>query len=156
MNISDQVQILIENKLLRNNEEIEKFKCAIDKILSNEDYKDIKYLCTGFDDNTEDKEVMFKIVHAIESYDRIVSAKLCLNEFISSISDVYSYAKEWMKIMNIRILNDKNILNEYIQVSKDCDENIKSLLMDLMDEIKKDNPQKFSRPVNKFITCIKY
>ena len=64
MNILHEVRILNENKLLRTNEEIEKFECAIENILSNEDYKDIKYLCTGFDDNTEDDEVMFEIGRA--------------------------------------------------------------------------------------------
>lgn len=155
MNISDEVRVLNENKLLRTNDEIEKFKCAINKILSNQDYKDIKYLCTGFEDNTENNEVMFEIVHAIESYNHIVDVKLYLTEFIYSIPEVYSYAKQWLKIMSIRILDDKSMLNEYIQVSKNCDNSLKVLLIELMEEAKKENPQKYSRPANKFITCVK-
>lgn len=65
MNILEEMKILNENKLLRTNEEIEKFECAIENILSNEDYKDIKYLCKGFDDNTEDDEVMFDLILSV-------------------------------------------------------------------------------------------
>lgn len=155
MNILDEVRILNENKLLRTNEEIEKFECAIEKNLSNEDYKDIKYLCTGFDDNTEDDEVMLGLIHAIESYNRIVDMKLTLKEFINSIPSVYSYAKEWIKIMNKRILNDENSLNEYIEIVKNCDEELKLILIELINEVKKDNPEIFSQPVNKFLTYIK-
>lgn len=155
MNILDEVKILNENKLLRTNEEIEKFECAIENILSNEDYKDIKYLCTGFDDNTEDDEVMFSLIHAIESYDRIAEVTLTLKEFIYSIPNVYSYAKEWIKIMNKRILNDENSLQEYIKIAEKCDDELKSILIELMNEVKKDNPERFSQPVNKFLTYIK-
>ena len=155
MNILDEVKILNENKLLRTNEEIEKFECAIENILSNEDYNDIKHLCTGFDDNTEDDEVMFGLIHAIESYDRIADMKLTLKEFIDSIPRVYSYAKEWIKIMNKRILNDENSLEEYIKIAKNCDEELKLILIELMNEVKKDNPERFSQPVNKFLTYIK-
>ena len=155
MNIVNEVKILNENKLLRTNEEIEKFECAIENILSNEDYKDIKYLCTGFDDNTEDDEVMFGLIHAIESYDRIADVKLTLKEFIYSIPSVYLYAKEWIKIMNKRILNDENSLQEYIKIVENCDVELKLILIELMNEVKKDNPERFSKPVNKFLTYIK-
>lgn len=155
MNILDEVRILNENKLLKTNEEIEKFQCAIENILSNEDYTDIKYLCTGFDDNTEDDEVMFGLIHAIESYDRIADMKLTLKEFIDSIPSVYPYAKEWIKIMNKRILNDENSLKEYIEIVKNCDGKLKFILIELMNEIKKDNPERFSKPVNNFLTYIK-
>ena len=155
MNILDEVKILNENKLLRTNEEIEKFEEAIENILSNEDYNDIKYLCTGFDDNTEDDEVMFGLIHAIESYDRIADVKLTLKEFIESIPSVYSNAKEWIKIMNKRILNDESSLDEYIEIVKNCNEELKLILIELMNEVKKDNPDRFSQPVNKFLNYIK-
>lgn len=155
MNILDEVKTLNENKLLRTNEEIEKFECAIENILSNEDYKDIKHLCTGFADNTEDDEVMFGLIHAIESYDRRTDMKLTLKEFIDSIASVYSYAKEWIKIMNKRILNDENSLEEYIKIAENCDAELKLVLIQLMNEVKKDNPERFSQSVNKFLTYIK-
>lgn len=155
MNILNEVKILNENKLLRTNEEIEKFQCAIENILSNEDYKDIKYLCTGFDDNTKDDEVMFGIIHAIESYDRIADMKSTLKEFIDAIPSVYSYAKEWIKIMNKRILNDENSLKEYTKIAKTCDEGLKLILIELMNEVKKDNPERFFEPVNEFLAYIK-
>lgn len=155
MNISDEVKILNENRLLRTNEEIEKFECAIENILSNKNYKDIKYLCTGFDDNTEDDEVMFGLIHAIESYDHLADIKLTLKEFVDSIPNIHSHAKEWVKTMNKRILNDENSLDEYIKISENCSVESKLILIELMNEVKKDNPERFSQPVNKFLTYIK-
>ena len=155
MNIVDEVKKLQENKLLRTNGEIEKFEEAIDNILSFENYEHIKYLCTGFDDNTKDDEVMFSLVHAIESYDNIVESRLSLKEFLYAIPNVYSYAKGWVIIMNKRILNDDNSLKSYIDVAKNCDNSLKMILIELMNEIKKDNPERFSQVVDKFLLGIK-
>ncbi|MHC1686060.1 MAG: hypothetical protein AB6733_24550 [Clostridiaceae bacterium] len=44
MDILDEVKKLNENKLLRYSEEIGAFESAIENILNNEDYRDIKNL----------------------------------------------------------------------------------------------------------------
>ena len=57
--------------------------------------------------------------------------------------------------MNKRILNDENSLKEYIAIVENCDKELKLILIELMNEVKKDNPERFSQPVNKFLAYIK-
>ena len=49
-------------------------------------------------------------------------------------------------------LKDSNSLEEYIKIAENCDTELKLILIELMNEVKKDNPERFSQPVNKFLT----
>ncbi|EIW19138.1 MULTISPECIES: Imm30 family immunity protein [Pelosinus] len=154
MNILNEVKKLQSSRLLRTKNEIEDFESSIENILNTKDYKNIKYLCLGFHDNTEDDEVMFGLVHAIESYYKLIGAKKYFEEFIHSITGDLDNAREWIKLLNIRILNDEPSLKEYIMVVRSSDQTIKNFLIDIMQEIKKDNPHKFSESVNEFLRGI--
>lgn len=144
-------KILIENRLLRNSEEIELFENAIENILNEENYEDIKYLCEGFDDCTEDDEVMFGLVHAIESYDSVYDVSVTMNEFVNSIPDVISYAKKWMKTMLKRILNDEHSRHVLNQIISDSDDKVKTTVIRLLNEISNENPERFKLVVNEVL-----
>lgn len=58
---------LKNNRLLRDESEVEKFEKAIENILDMNDVNHIEILCQGFDDLTENDEAMFGLIHAIES-----------------------------------------------------------------------------------------
>lgn len=155
MGTANDALILKENRLLRNNEEIERFENALENILNNKNYKDIKYLCSAFDDNTENDEVMFELIHAIESYDSIFEIQDTMTEFVKFIPDVISHAREWTKILIKRILNDENSLQVYTEVFNSCDNNVKAILINLMNEIKVDNPNRFQCSVDMILSSSK-
>ncbi len=151
MDILEQVKIMTENKFLRSNEEIEKFELSIENILNNEDQSDIKYLYTGFDDSTEDEEVMFGLIHTIESYAKVFGEDIALKEFLNAIPSVYPYAKGWIIIMQMRILNKikkTNSLESYIGIIQNCDKDLKNILVELMNEIRDEDPKRFSQMVD--------
>lgn len=154
MNILNEVKKLEKSRLLSNNNEIMDFESAIKDILSAKDYKNIKYLCMGFDDDTEDEEVMFGLVHAIESYYKLVGAQKYFTEFINSITGISNNAREWVKLLNIRILNDEDSLKEYITVVKNSNRITKDFLIKIMKEIKADDSEMFSESVDKFLKGI--
>ncbi|MHC1686061.1 MAG: hypothetical protein AB6733_24555 [Clostridiaceae bacterium] len=56
--------------------------------------------------------------------------------------------------MNKRILNDDNSLKEYIGIAKNCDDRLKVILIDLMNQVKNENPERFSEVVNVFLEGI--
>ncbi|PAF37579.1 hypothetical protein CHH58_07975 [Terribacillus saccharophilus] len=66
MDILVELQNLKDNRLLRDDQEVEKFEKAIKNILKMKDGNNIPLLCQGFDDETENDEVMFGLIHAIE------------------------------------------------------------------------------------------
>lgn len=154
MDTANEALILKENRLLRNNEEIGRFENALESIINNENYKDIKYLCAAFDDSTENDEIMFGLIHAIESYDSMFDVADTMTEFVKSIPEVIVYGREWIKILIKRILNDKNSIQVYIDVFNDCDNNIKSTLITLMNEIKCENPDRFESSVDMILACL--
>lgn len=154
MGIDNYARILKENRLLRNNEEIERFEKALESIVNNNNYKDIKYLCAAFDDSTDNDEVMFGLVHAVESYDSMFDLVDTMTELIKTIPEIVAYAREWVKILIKRILNDENSLRVYIDVLNDCDNSFKSLLIPLMIEIQCENPDRFKSSVDKILALI--
>lgn len=152
--MSEQGKILYKNRLMRTDEEFKQFEKAREEIIDNDDYKGIKYLCEGFDDNTEEHEVMWGLLHTVEYYYSYSSDKP-LKEFISAIPNICSRAREWVELMIMRILNHKEATNVYIKVAKECDNKLKLILIELMEEIKKEDPELFSEKVDHVINMIK-
>ena len=151
MEILEYVKILKENRKLRNNDEIEKFEDAIENILMTDKFE---YLYCGFDDATEDEEVMYGIVHAIESYYGIIEKEQYFSIFINETQKIVKEAKEWVKLMNIRILNDDESLEQYIMTAKKYNNTVKSFLEDIMKEVILEDTELFGKPVSKFINGI--
>ncbi|BBK78779.1 Imm30 family immunity protein [Clostridium butyricum] len=152
MDILECVKILKENKKLSNNAEIEKFEDAIENILTTNKFE---YLYCGFEDATEDEEVMYGLVHAIESYYGIIQKEQYFSVFINETQKIVSEAKEWVKLMNIRILNDDESLEQYIATAQKCNNTVKNFLQDIMKEVLLEDTELFSKPVSKFINGIK-
>lgn len=152
MDILECVKILKENKKLSNNAEIEKFEDAIENILTTNKFE---YLYCGFEDATENEEVMYGLVHAIESYYGIIQKEQYFSVFINETQKIVSEAKEWVKLMNIRILNDDESLEQYIATAQKCNNTVKNFLQDIMKEVLLEDTELFSKPVSKFINGIK-
>ena len=65
MNTQELVNQMIKSKKLRNNHEIEKYEQSIEQLIN---HNKLEELYLWFDDNTDDDEVMFGLIHAIESF----------------------------------------------------------------------------------------
>ena len=150
MEILEYVKILRENRKLRSDIEIERFEEAIENILATDKFE---YLYYGFDDTTEDEEVMYGLVHAIESYYGKLEEEKYFSVFINETQKIVYEAKEWVKLMNIRILNDDESLEKYI--AQKYNDKVKSFLEDIMKDILLEDTELFSKPVSKFINGIK-
>jgi hypothetical protein len=114
MNIKDEIQKLQKNRLLKNKNEVHDFEEAIENILSFRDVKLVKDLCSGFDDQTEDYEVMFGLVHVIEDF----TGEEGLYEMAKAIPDMLPRAKEWVTVLHYRILIDDPSRELYTKVLK--------------------------------------
>lgn len=151
MDIIECVKVLKQNRKLSNNDEIEKFEDAIESILTTDK---VEYLYCGFHDETEDEEVMYGLVHAIESYYGIMSKEEYFSIFIKETKNIYNEAKEWVKLMNIRILNDEESLEKYIGTAKKFNGTFKEFLKDIMQEVILEDKELFSESVSKFMNEI--
>ncbi|MGG4124815.1 Imm30 family immunity protein [Bacillus licheniformis] len=140
-----------DNRLLRNSDEINEFESAIANIVKLEDADHIEYLCQGFDDYTEEDEVMFCLIHAIESYDNKFDGEITLKKFAKAVPSMLPHAKEWSKIMHKRILNHEPSRVTYSKILKDLDKEIQSKIIDQLVEIKNKNPKRFEASANQII-----
>lgn len=163
MTTLDYVKILIENRELRNDDEIEKFEYAMDNIFEIDELEDIilreesvlKGLFKGLYDETGAHEVTFGLLHGIEYFAEIMPNEKYYPIFINESINIQNEAKEWITLMNIRQLNSKNHLIEYINVAKNCSVEEKEFLKTIMKEILEEDTEKFGESIAMFINGIK-
>lgn len=155
MDILVELTELKNNRLLRNESEIEKFEKSIENILDMKDVNHIEILCQGFDDLTENDEVMFGLIHAIESYDKIVSSEISLKVLANSIPKMLPHAKEWLKILHKRILNHEPSRNIYKEIIPTLDNDTKKNIVSQLNSIKERNPSRFEESVNSILDFLK-
>lgn len=151
MEIDIYLKNLYNNRLMENEKEIQEFEVSLSKILEYRDVSTISGLCLALDDDTEQFEVMFGLVHAIESlYEHSIDEGLKL--ITNTIPRILNNAIEWIEILHYRILNHPQVRLAYGQILTEIDvktaDQIKGLLLD----IKKEDPEKFSDAVDEVIS----
>ena len=115
METKKEVKKLIANRLMRSYEEIENFEAAMNALYSVNDIENIKFYCQVFDDKTEDRAVMFSMIHGIEAYDQLFGADKATEKFLRSIHFMQEKAEEWLETMVLRVLNDDASRKEMTQ-----------------------------------------
>ncbi|MER2079807.1 Imm30 family immunity protein [Psychrobacillus psychrotolerans] len=155
MEILFELTELKNNRLLRDENEVEKFEKSIENILEMKDVSHIEVLCQGFDDLTENDEVMFGLIHAIESYDNIVDSEASLKVLANSIPKMLPHAKEWLKILQKRILNHEPSLNIYKEIIPTLNKDVQAYIISQLIVIKEKNTSKFEKSVNLILEYLK-
>ena len=83
MDTEKEVNKLIDNRLMRSDKEIENFEEAMNALYNVKDIENIKFYCQAFDDKTEDRAVMFSLIHGIEAYDQLFGADKATEKFLN-------------------------------------------------------------------------
>lgn len=104
---------LVNNRTLKNRSEIEKYENAVNKILRRNDVNDIGVLVQGFKDDTEEDNVMFGLVHAIDYYKDISEIDVNMEILAKSIYKMRGEAEEWANVLLYRILNTEGYPEVY-------------------------------------------
>lgn len=97
------ISALKANKLMHSKEEIFAFDNAFAELAENPQDVDLEELHLILDDNCSQPEVMWGIVHFLESFD----AKEQLKAFINVLPQLVISAPEWTEIIHCRIFNDE-------------------------------------------------
>ncbi|RAS79937.1 Imm30 family immunity protein [Priestia endophytica] len=147
MDIRTEIQKLYNCRLLKTEEDFEQFENTLERLADYNDESMIRELCTVFDDNTEDEEVMFGLIHFIESFEK----EIYLTEMPKALPNMIENAKEWAMILNKRILNHELYRKEYMKILSSMDEPIKLTVVNLLMEIAADDSERFKAPANEII-----
>lgn len=102
MSQSPLIKTLEANRLLRSPDEVTVFEQTLAEFAQNPDSEDLPSLHLILDDACEQPEVMFSLVHFLESFD--VQAQV--QAFIQVIPELVKRAAEWTAILHSRIMND--------------------------------------------------
>jgi hypothetical protein len=97
------IEVLEANRLLRSPDEVASFEQTLEKLAQNPDPADLPSLHLILDDACEQPEVMFSLVHFLESFD----VQEQVQAFIQVLPELVKRAEEWTAILHSRIMNDE-------------------------------------------------
>ncbi len=97
------ISILQANRLMRSDDEIAAFENALAELANNPKSEYLPELHLVLDDQCQHEEVMFSLVHFLESFD----VKEQLQAFLHVLPKLLDSAPEWTRIIHTRILNDE-------------------------------------------------
>jgi hypothetical protein len=97
------LEVLEANRLLRSPDEVVQFEQTLETLAQNPDPADLPSLHLILDDACEQSEVIFSLVHFLESFD----VQEQVHAFIQVMPDLMKRAPEWTSILHSRIMNDE-------------------------------------------------
>lgn len=143
---SIQIQQLINARKLNTNEEFELFEGALQALQASITIDDIAEICKAFYDDTQDDEVMFGIIHLIE--------RLQGEEYLKKIAictpDMKD-AHDWAMTLNKRIINSPKYFEKYIEIINKLEKEHKEKILELLVDVKNDNPKRFGEKIDTLI-----
>lgn len=97
------IDVLEANRLLRSPDEVARFEQTLEKLAQTSDSSDLPSLHLVLDDACEQPEVMFSLVHFLESFEMQDQVQA----FVQVLSDLVKRAAEWKAILHSRSMNDE-------------------------------------------------
>ncbi|ASI73557.1 Imm30 family immunity protein [Bacillus cereus] len=148
MDYQSEVKRLYSCRFLKNQSECEEFDSVLENLADCTDKELIQELCIVFEDETQAEEVMFGLVHFIESFEM----EKYLTEMPKALPKMVESAKEWAMLLNIRILNNDLYRSEYAKVLVGMNHDIQLMIINLLNEIIADNPKRFESTANEVLS----
>jgi len=153
MDVKSELNKVYTNRHLQSQKEISSFEEALGNLIGLGDISVITELCMGFDDDTEQYAIMFGLVHGIEHlYKENIEEGLYL--IALAIPSVIDRAREWMEVLHYRILNHEQVRIIYGSVLSKLDDRTKEIIINLLRDIKSEDPNMFSDSVNEVLKTI--
>ncbi|NJM59310.1 MAG: hypothetical protein HC849_02455 [Oscillatoriales cyanobacterium RU_3_3] len=103
------ISILKANNLMRSPDEVIAFENALASLADRPQDEDLPDLHLILDDRCEQPEVMFGLIHFLESFDVFAQ----MQAFVTVVPQLMLVASEWTRILHTRILNDDDACRLY-------------------------------------------
>jgi len=124
------ISILKANNLMRSPDEVIAFENALASLADRPQDEDLPDLHLILDDRCEQPEVMFGLIHFLESFD--VSAQI--QAFVTVVPQLMLVASEWTRILHRRILNDDDACRLYRDILHSLNSQEPSFVRQLLEE----------------------
>lgn len=109
MNQNNLLATLQENRLMQTEEQVTNFENTLAEIVENPDENKLSTYHLILDDQCQQPEVMFSLIHFLESFDM----EKQITAFIHVVPQLMITAPEWTRIIHNRILNDESACQVY-------------------------------------------
>lgn len=119
--IEDVIKLLRRQTKLENSIDVERFEATLHQIAQLRDPRSIGLLIPFFDDDCQFPEVMFSIIHIIESFDHEVYVK----EILRSLPSFWQRSPYWASVAHVAILNTPAVLDSYANQLKQAPDSIR-------------------------------
>lgn len=136
------------NRLLKNSNEIAIFEDNLTKLAETFNENDIIELCQILDNKTDDSEVMFGIIHLLET----LSTEQALINTVIGVVKMKSMSPEWANIIIYRCLNDEYCVGMIREIYVTLDDEIRTEFSKLLKEIKKEDEEIFGKAVSEILS----
>lgn len=147
MDYTDVINRLKDNRLMHSEQEIILFEEALEEVANTNDDHLISQLMGVLDDETEQEEVMWGLIHTIE-YLSAFSPKEGLKQMIAAVPMNIEKSREWMEILHYRILNHEDYRRILVEALEEADEISKEVVLNLLEDIRDEDPNSFKDKVN--------
>lgn len=137
MNREEAAKQLLQSRKMKTPAEVEAFDEARYALASTGDPAVLEDLFAAFDDSTEQNEVMWGLVHDVESF----GLETYMKAMGEAAPSLLKHAKEWLTILHERILNSDKATEVYGGVIKALPEKSQQAINKLLAEIKKARPE---------------
>ena len=124
------INILETNKLMRSPDEVTAFENALASLADRPQNEYLPDLHLILDDRCEQPEVMFGLIHFLESFD--VSAQI--QAFVTVVPQLMLVASEWTRILHSRILNDDDACRLYRDILHSLNSQEPNFVRQLLEE----------------------
>jgi len=131
MNATQLIEILNANKFMRSDEEAMNFDLALAELALHPNREYLPALYLVLDDRCEQHEVMYGLIHFLESFE----IKDQLQAFIDAIDRMIVNAKEWTMILLYGIINQDLSRNLYSEMLHSTHSQNRDLCTTLLQEI---------------------
>jgi hypothetical protein len=131
MNATQLIEILNANKFMRSDEEAMNFDFALAELALHPNREYLPALYLVLDDRCEQHEVMYGLIHFLESFE----IKDQLQAFIDTIDRLIFNAKEWAMIILYGIINEDLSRNLYAKMLHSTNFQNRDLCTTLLQEV---------------------
>jgi len=130
MNQNNLLAILRENRFMQTQQQVTDFENALAEIADNPDEQNLSAYHLVLDDQCQQPEVMFSLIHFLESFD--IEEQIAA--FIKVVPQLMINAPEWTRIIHDRILNDDSACQVYQKLLHSANLNTPHFLYHLLEE----------------------
>ncbi len=139
---------LKKNCMLRDDAEIKQYEHSLELLSSDFSEDDIIDLCSTFEDNTHNHEVMFSAIHLLET----LSSEMAYKKTIIGIVNMFNSSPEWAKIIVYRILNDEASVQMIKRIKYMLENKTYEKFKLILEQIKLEDYDKFGNIIDELVS----